>query len=155
MEMWYGCLTVPLPLVTGHCSICWRRLHQTPEGRYYIGSTGGPCQIPYLTAERRQVQLSDLPSKYAQKHISDACPSNTLLPDFIPQLQPHLILTGKQALFKLQLTHLQDGSVLGISFSHSLSGPNKLISLCTKALPGSDIAPCKGVCQALPYFISH
>ena len=45
-----------------------------------------------------------------------------MLPGFIPQLQPHLMLAGKEALFKVQLTQVQDGSVLGFSFSHGMSG---------------------------------
>ena len=68
------------------------------------------------------MRLSDLPSRYTEHRVSDACPSNSLLPDFIPQLQPHLMLAGKEALFKVQLTQVQDGSVLGFSFSHGMSG---------------------------------
>ena len=59
------------------------------------------------------------------------------------------MLTGKEALFKLKLTQVQDGSVLGISFSHGLSGLQKLLCLCTQALPDGDVTPRKGVCQAL------
>lgn len=122
-------------------SACWHRLLQTPEGRYYIGPSGEPTQIPCITTQKPHFHLSDLPSKYAEQHISDFCPSNTLLPEFILQLQPHLMLTGRQALFQVQLTQVQGGSVLGISFSHGLSGLYTLLPLCT-------VEPCLVVMQA-------
>lgn len=98
------------------------RFVQTPEGRYYIGSRGEDCEIPFTVKDNLQVQLSELPNIYAERHISDASPSNSLLPDFIPQLHPHLLLAGEEALFQVQLTQVQDGSVLGLSFSHGLTG---------------------------------
>ena len=72
--------------------------------------------------------LSDLPSQYSEKKVSDVQPSNSLLPDFIPQLQPHLMLAGKEALFEVQLTQVQDGSVLGFSFSHGLTGESTSVA---------------------------
>ena len=113
-------------LTVSGCSICavalLCRLLQDAEGRYYIGSDGDLCEIPFTVTQDLQLKLLDLPSKYAEKYVSDAIPSNRLLPDLIPQMQPHLLLTGKEALLKVQLTQLQDGCVLGISFAHALSG---------------------------------
>jgi len=56
-------------------------------------------------------------------------PSNILLPDFIPQLHPHLMLAGKDAFFKIQLTQVQDGCVLGFSVSHGLTGKQNSVFL--------------------------
>lgn len=71
--------------------------------------------------------LSDLPSQYSEKKVSDVQPSNCLLPAFIPQLQPHLMLAGKDAFFKVQLTQVQDGCVLGFSVSHGLTGKHNSV----------------------------
>ena len=98
------------------------RFLQTPEGRYCIGYSGEDREIPFTVKDNLQVQLSELPNMYAERRISDASPSNSLLPDFIPQLHPHLLLSGKEAFFQVQLTQVQDGSVLGFSFSHGLTG---------------------------------
>lgn len=98
------------------------RLLQTPEGRYYIGVNSEDREIPFTFKDNLQVQLSELPSLYAERHISDASPSNSLLPDFIPQLHTNLLLAGKEPFFHLQLTHVQDGYVLGFSFFHGLAG---------------------------------
>ncbi|KAA6421201.1 MAG: hypothetical protein FRX49_08900 [Trebouxia sp. A1-2] len=97
------------------------RLLQNPDGRYYIGSAAQAVDIPYQNTERLEQRLSDLPSQYSETKVSDVQPSNSLLPDFIPQLQPHLMLAGKGAFFKVQLTQVQDGCVLGFSFSHGLT----------------------------------
>ncbi|KAL0021527.1 hypothetical protein WJX77_004343 [Trebouxia sp. C0004] len=97
------------------------RFLQDSDGRYYIGLASQASEIPYQSAERLEVCLSDLPSQYSEKKVSDVQPSNCLLPDFIPQLQPHLMLAGKEAFFRVQLTQVQDGCVLGFSFSHGLT----------------------------------
>lgn len=69
--------------------------------------------------------MTDLPGLYVHSRVSESVPSNSLVPDLIPQMLPHLFLAGKEPLFKLQLSHLSDGSVLGISFAHVLAGkPN-------------------------------
>ncbi len=106
----------------------YHRFLQNPDGRYYIGSAAQGAEIPYKNTERLEVRLSDLPSQYSEKRVSDVQPSNCLLPDFIPQLQPHLMLAGKEAFFKMQLTQVQDGCVLGFSVSHGLTG--KQNSVC-------------------------
>ena len=103
-----------------------RRFLQDPDGRYYIGSAAQGAEIPYKNTERLEVCLCDLPSHYSEKKVSDVQPSNCLLPDFIPQLQPHLMLAGKEAFFKVQLTQVQDGCVLGFSVSHGLTGKQSL-----------------------------
>ena len=101
-----------------HC-----RFLQTSEGRYFINiAQGQGYEIPFKASKNLQMQLRDLPSKFAACNISDAEPSNSLLPEFVPQLQPHLMLAGKDAFFKVQLTQLQDGAVLGVAFSHGLTG---------------------------------
>ena len=40
------------------------------------------------------------------------------------------MLAGKEALFKVQLTQVQDGSVLGFSFSHGMSGEQACRAQC-------------------------
>ena len=40
------------------------------------------------------------------------------------------MLAGKEALFKVQLTQVQDGCVLGFSFCHGLSGERASIQTC-------------------------
>lgn len=107
------------------------RYLQDSEGRYYIGLAPQASEIPYQNTEKLEVCLSDLPSQYSEKKVSDVQPSNSLLPGFIPQLQPHLMLAGKEAFFKVQLTQVQDGCVLGFSFSHGLTGESSSVC-CTK-----------------------
>ena len=99
--------------------------------------SGQASEIPFKSTESLQTQVSDLPSKFAVHKISNAQPSNSLLPEFIPQLEPHLVLTGKEALFKVQLTQLQDGAVLGIALAHGLTG--KCIMLLW--MPRSSLVP--------------
>ena len=106
----------------------YHRFLQNQDGRYHIGSAAQSDEIPYKNTERLEVCLSDLPSQYSEKKVSDVQPSNILLPDFIPQLHPHLMLAGKEAFFKVQLTQVQDGCVLGFSVSHGLTG--KHYSFC-------------------------
>ena len=54
--------------------------------------------------------LSDLPSHYDDEKVSHVQPSKCLLPDFIPQLHPDMMLIGKKA-FEAQLTQVQNGCV--------------------------------------------
>ena len=74
------------------CFCC--RFRQTPEGRLCLIPAEAACSIPFASAQKLQVRLSDLPSRCVERRVSDVTPSNWLLPDFIPQLQPHLMLTG-------------------------------------------------------------
>ena len=119
------------------------RICQTPEGRYFIGSGGThPPGITYTVAQKLSLSLPDLPAQYVQSRVSDAGPVNILLPELIEQMQPHQMLAGKEPLFRVQLTEIQDGCVLGISFSHALAGadwPLSLVWLCHSA---------KNCCQA-------
>lgn len=98
------------------------RVLQTPEGRYYIDSSDEHHEIPFTVQDNLQVRLSELPNLYAERRVSDVSPSNSVLPGFIPQLHPHQLLAGEEALFQVQLTQVQAGSVLGFSFFHGLTG---------------------------------
>lgn len=75
------------------------------------------------------MQLADLPAHYVHSKLSDAVPLNALLPNLIPQMQPHQVLAGKDAVFKVQLSQFQDGSVLGISYSHAVAGDTCMLLL--------------------------
>lgn len=97
------------------------RLLQNPEGKYFFGYNNEAIQIPFKVTSQPQASIADLPGKFARRKISDAEPDNSIVPDLIPQMQPHLLLAGEEALFKLQLTHVQDGSVLGLAISHGLT----------------------------------
>ena len=98
------------------------RLLQNPEGKYFFGYNSEASQIPFKVTSQPQASIADLPGKFAQRKISDAEPDNSIVPDLIPQMRPHLLLAGEEALFKLQLTHFHDGSVLGVAISHGLTG---------------------------------
>lgn len=100
-----------------------RRFVQTSQGQLFIGVFSGQAsKIPDKSTTNLQTQVSDLPSKFVVHKIPNAQPSNSLLPEFIPQLQPHLVLAGKDALFKVQLTQLQGGAVLGLALARGLAG---------------------------------
>ena len=104
------------------CIACCR-LKQSVDGKYFVDSEGvSSAGIPCTVATLQHLHISDLPAHYVQAKVSDAVPVNTLVPELIPQMQPHLMLAGKEPLFKLQLTHVRNGSVLGVSFSHALAG---------------------------------
>ena len=98
------------------------RLLLNPEGKYFFGDDKQGPEIALKVTSQPQARIADLPGKFVQGKVSDAEPDNSISPDFIPQMQPHLMLAGQEALFKLQLTHVQDGSVLGLATSHGLTG---------------------------------
>ena len=57
-----------------------------------------------------------------QHDVPDAVPNNVLLPHLVHQMQPHKVAGGEEAPFLLQLTHIADGCILGVSVSHMLAG---------------------------------
>ncbi len=96
-------------------------IHQDPEGRYCIGLRTDK-KVALTSTDHFNFKLADFPSTFVRPHVPDGLPNNDLARDFLEQMQPHLILAGEEALFKLRLTQLSDGCVLGISFSHMLAG---------------------------------
>ena len=101
--------------------LCRCRIRQDPQGRYCI-EVQSDTEIPFSSVDHLNLTLQDVPSNFVRLHISDHTPDNTLLPVFLAQLPPHLLIAGKEALLQIRLTQLSDGCVLGVSVSHMLAG---------------------------------
>jgi len=101
--------------------ICRGRIRQDSQGRYCIEVQSG-AEISFSSVDHPKLTLQDVPSNFVRLHISDRTPDNTLLPVFLEQLHPHLLIAGKEALLQIRLTQLSDGCVLGVSVSHMLAG---------------------------------
>jgi len=78
--------------------------------------------ISFSSVDKLSLKLQDVPAHFVRLHISDRTPDNSLLPTYLEQLHPHLLIAGKEALLQIRLTQLSDGCVLGISISHMLAG---------------------------------
>ncbi len=97
------------------------RICQDFEGRYCIEVQTGTV-IPFSSVEKLSLKLQDVPSDFVRVRISDGTPDNTLLPTYLEQLHPQLLIAGKEALLQIRLTQISDGCVLGVSISHMLAG---------------------------------
>lgn len=101
--------------------LCCARIRQDSEGRYCIEAQSG-AEVPFISVDKLSLKLQDVPSHVVGTHISDGTPDNCLVPIYLEQLHPHMMIAGKEALLRIRLTQLSDGCVLGISFSHMLAG---------------------------------
>ena len=101
--------------------LCRGRIRQDSQGRHCIEVQSG-TEIPFSSVDHLKLTLQDVPSSFVRLHISDHTPDSTLLPIFLEQLHPHLLIAGKEALLQIRLTQLLDGCVLGVSVSHMLAG---------------------------------
>lgn len=101
--------------------LCRGRIRQDSQGRYCIEVQSG-TEIPFSSTDQLKLTLQDVPSNFVRLHVPDRTPDTTLLPIFLEQLHPHLLIAGKEALLQIRLTQLSDGCVLGISVSHMLAG---------------------------------
>ena len=122
------CQDCNIALVIGHVRRSkWQsryacgRIRQDSQGRYCIEVDSG-AEIPFTSRDHLKLTLQDVPSTFVRLHIPDCTPDNTLLPIFLEQLHPHLLIAGKEALLQIRLTQLSDGCVLGVSVSHMLAG---------------------------------
>jgi len=77
------------------------------------------AEVPFSSVDKLSLKLQDVPSHFVRLHISDRTPDNCLLPTYLEQLHPHLLIAGKEALLQIRLTQLSDGCVL---VSHMLAG---------------------------------
>ncbi len=83
--------------------------------------------IPFSSVDKLSLKLQDVPSHFVRVHISDRTPDNALLPTYLEQLHPHLLIAGKEALLHIRLTQVSDGCVLGVSISHMLAGTSPVL----------------------------
>jgi len=89
--------------------------------------------IPFSSVDKLSLKLRDVPAHVVRVHISDRTPDNALLPTYLEQLHPHLLIAGKEALLQIRLTQVSDGCVLGVSISHMLAGTSPVLLQLSKA----------------------
>ena len=123
--------------------LCRGRIGQDSQGRYCIEVQSG-TEIPFSSVDHLKLTLQDVPSSFVRLHISDRTPDNALLPIFLEQLHPNLLVAGKEALLQIRLTQLSDGCVLGVSVSHMLAGAATARNMlaCKNAHSDHLLLPC-------------
>lgn len=96
------------------------RLQRDRLGSNFIDASNTGFTL--TSAQALGLQLNDILPAFALHDCNEAVPINRLADHFIEQMQPDRILNGKDPLLSLRLTAVQDGMVLGVSFSHLLAG---------------------------------
>ena len=82
------------------------RFRQDPDGKYSLVEGD---DVALEVKALQSLRLADVPKKFLKHNISDRTPDNTLLLDFLKQMQVEQVVAGKQAVINFQLTQLQDG----------------------------------------------
>ena len=96
------------------------RLRQDEAGRSYIdGSNSG---FIFSTVEDRSLELLDVLRDFAYSPAPEVEPTQRLAEGFVEQLDSVGYLKGESPLFGVRLTNVKNGSILGVSMSHAVSG---------------------------------
>ena len=96
------------------------RLQQDGSGSHYIDNSNSG--LPFGVSARADLELIDVLPAFVVPSAHEAEPVRLVAKDFVEQLDPVDLLAGRSPLIGLRLTSLRNGSVLGISLSHVLSG---------------------------------
>ncbi len=96
------------------------RLGRDTEGRLFIDTSNAGLPVEIVSDHR--LQISDVLPGYTRSSQPEAEPVNLLGEKFAPMVQPDCVQRGEAPLLSIQLTQVHDGSIVGVSFSHTLAG---------------------------------
>ena len=96
------------------------RLQQDENGSFAFDTSNRGFQ--FSVAHRPEAELRDVLKAFTLPSAPEVQPVNCWAEPLVEQLDPVGMGTGQTPLFGIRLTNVKDGSVLGISISHTIIG---------------------------------
>ncbi|KAK9861166.1 hypothetical protein WJX84_003114, partial [Apatococcus fuscideae] len=129
-------------VVDQHYRILTGRLQQDTEDHLYVDDSNSG--FPFSVSKDNEASLSSILPTLSRPLAQEIQPVTTTGGPFLPQLDLVAYLAGKGPLCALQLTNVQDGSILGLSISHVLTdaeGFGQLFYDLSRAYQGLSVSP--------------
>ncbi|KAK9834629.1 hypothetical protein WJX74_006118 [Apatococcus lobatus] len=94
------------------------RLRQDQNGSFAFDTSNGGFQLS--TVSQPQAELRDVLTAFTMPSAPEIVPVTSWAEAFVEQLDPVGMVLGNSSLFGIRLTSVRDGSILGISASHTI-----------------------------------